>query len=58
LADEIQNMSATLAGEKYGCFNICLVMADKLINLADKNQNLSATLAGNKFELCRALFTY
>ena len=55
LADEIQNTSATLAGKKLGCFNIFLVLADRLINLADKIQNLSATLAGSNFELCLAL---
>ena len=48
-------MSATLAGKKMVCFDIYLVLADRLINLADKIQNLSATLAGNNFELCLAL---
>ena len=50
-------MSATLAGKKLGCFNIFLVLADRLINLAGKIHNLSATLAGKKSELCLALIT-
>ena len=52
LADNIQNTSAILAGTNLGCFDIFLVLADRLINLADKIKNLSVTLAGNNFELC------
>ena len=53
--DEIQNTSATLAGENLECFNIFLVLADRLIDLVNNIQNMSATLLGNKFELCLAL---
>ena len=55
LTDEIKNMSATLEGKKLGCFDICLLLADRINYLGDEIQNLSATLAGNKFELCLAL---
>ena len=37
--------------KKLGCFDMCLVLADGLINLADP----FATLAGRKFELCLGL---
>ena len=55
LADNIQNTSAILAGTNLGCFDIFLVLADKINYLADKIQNLSTTLAGNKFERCLSL---